>query len=341
MSRVVVTNETRRRDLPWLRLRIRKSLDDICHTLEMEIPSSHRAAVRKHDLIRVRVENPLISGGRRLVATVRVDEITSDAEANAHRVTVIGRSPARDIIDSTWEGELWSNNDARWTLAGVARRIAGEFDIDVDWFPKGQPDPTACVNFFAWQNESPWAKLIVEADAQGFLITSNEAGGLYIWKAAGTARSEGFHVTEGGNVRTVEWRQNGAEQFHEYVVRGAFAEARVFDPECRTSRVLYIDMVDERVEPEKLRRRAETEMRRRRENRTRVTVSGWGLSDRQIRALPGTANRELFWSPNFLIPVRMPSLGLRDNLLTAEVEHEADAHVMQTTVTLVHREAYL
>jgi len=72
-----------------------------------------------------------------------------------------------------------------------------------------------------------------------------------------------------------------------------------------------------------------------------VTVSGWGLSDAQIQNLGGTARKELFWSPNFLILVRMPSLRLSANLLIAEVEQEADAENMQSTITLANREAYL
>ena len=82
-------------------------------------------------------------------------------------------------------------------------------------------------------------------------------------------------------------------------------------------------------------------MLRRRENRTNVTVSGWGLTDSQIERLGNTNGKELFWSPNFLIPVRVPSLGLSGNLLIAEVEHEASAESMQSTITLVNREAYL
>jgi len=192
MSKVVVINVARGgAELLWRRVRIRKSLDDICHTMELEIPASERARVRKHDRIQVRLENPLIndSGGRRLVATVMIDEITANAEPSNHGLTVLGRSPARDIIDSTWTDAAWPVNGDPWTLAAVAEKIAGKFGIGVSWFPQGSPDPTSCAGFFAWQNESPWAKLLVEASSQGSLLTSNEAGGLYLWKPQETARS--------------------------------------------------------------------------------------------------------------------------------------------------------
>ena len=342
MSRIIVNNVTKNKELLWLRVKIKKSLDDICHTLELEIPAGERAKVNRHDRIQVRVDNPLITerGGVDTVTTVMVDEITAIADAASHRVTVIGRSPARDIIDSTWTDTLWSTDDNEWTLASIAKKIAGEFRINCTWFPSDRPDPTSTVNFLAWQAESPWAKLLTEADAQGFLLTSNQAGGLYIWKPAATDRSEGFNATEGRNVKTIEWRENGAEQYNKYVVSGAFDDAVVTDPSCNNRRVLTIDVTDENVGPEKRLRRANTEMRRRKETRVTVTVAGWGLSDSRIRELGGGAGKEYFWSVNFLIPVRMPSIGMSGSLLVSEVELEADDKSMQSTITLVKRAAY-
>ncbi|MCL2602433.1 MAG: hypothetical protein FWD91_06430 [Treponema sp.] len=343
MSRVIVINATRRRELLWRHVKVRKTLDDICHTLELEIPSSERINVRKHDKIEVRCENPLFSESvrRPRITTVLVDEITASADSSRHSALVIGRSPARDIIDSTWTGAFWPSAESPMTLADITREIAAKFGILSNWFPSDQSDPTSPVGWFAWQNESPWAKLVTEAAGQGFLLTSNEAGGLYIWKPNTTPRSEGFHITEGQNVRSTEWRENGAEQFHTYIVTGWFHEAVVIDPTCNTNRVLTIDLTGFGLDEDKIRRRAETEMRRRRETRTTVTVSGWGLSDAQIKALGGIYQRELFWSTNFLIPVSMPQLGISRNLLIAEVEQEADARTMESKITLVNKEAYL
>jgi prophage tail gpP-like protein len=155
-------------------------------------------------------------------------------------------------------------------------------------------------------------------------------------------RREGFRLAEGENVKSIEWRENGAEQYHEYIVNAAGRKAAVIDNTCSTKRTLTIDLTDPVFEPEKLRRRAQTEMLRRRENRTTVTVPGWGLTDAQIKNLgAATAGREIFWVPNLLIPISMPSVGLSANLLIAEVEQEADTEMMSSTVTLVNREAYL
>lgn len=82
-------------------------------------------------------------------------------------------------------------------------------------------------------------------------------------------------------------------------------------------------------------------MRRRRERRVTVTTAGWGLTDEQIKSLGGTKGKEIFWTPNIIIPVSMPGLGLKDKLLIAEVEQEAGAGILSSTITLVNREAYL
>jgi prophage tail gpP-like protein len=84
-------------------------------------------------------------------------------------------------------------------------------------------------------------------------------------------------------------------------------------------------------------------MNRRKENRVTVTVPGWGLTDTQIKNNLGsdTSGKEIFWVPNLLIPVSMPSLGLNASLLIAEVEQEADQETMSSTITLVNRGAYL
>jgi prophage tail gpP-like protein len=339
MSRIIVKNASRGVELLWRHIAVKKSLDNICHTLELEIPAGERTKIRKHETIEVRYENPLVkdSGGKRLVTTVRVDEITASADAVKHGALVIGRSPARDIIDSTWSGFLFD-----MTLYEIVKNIGAKFGIACAYIPTNQDDPTGKVSVFSWQNESPWTKLVTEADSQEFILTSNEAGGLYLWQPAAAVRREGFHLTEGRNIKSVEWKENGAEQYHEYIINGGAGEAGVIDTSCATNRVLTIDLTNPVIEPEKLRRRAETEMRRRRENRVTVSVSGWGLTDAQIKNIErGTGGKEIFWTPNLLIPISMPSLGLRANLLIAGVEQEADREIMNSTITLVNREAYL
>ena len=341
MSRVVVKNATTSALLVWRHLIIRKSLDDICHTLDLEIAPGERPKVHKHDKIEIRYANPVIkdsqeAGGRR-VTTVLVDEISAGADSLKHGVTVKGRSPARDIIDSTW-----SEDFAEMTLLGLTRTIGKRFGIQCYVIPESDSGPTQPITAFRLENESPWVKLISAADNEGYMFTSNEAGDLYFWKVAAGVREEGFKLEEGVNIKTINWTENGAEQFHEYIVEGCGEKESVIDSTCPNNRVLTIDITDPDFPAEKLKRRAETEMLRRRENRATVSVPGWGLTDARIERLgPVTKGKEVFWVPNLLIPVIMPSIGLDAKLLISEVEHEAYPDAFGTKITVVNKEAYV
>lgn len=345
MFKPFIKNVTTGQELLWRSIKLRKSLDEICHTLELEIPSSERQKVKRHNKLEIRCRNNLVndSNGERRVSTVLIDEITSSASKDKHSLIVIGRSPARDIIDSTWSDfeDNFDYNDR--TLREITRHIGKKFNIVCDTFPVDQPDPTDPVCFFSFENESPWTKLMDEADQKGYIFTSNEAGNLYLWRVpeAGAVRKP-FHITEGINIKNLKWTENGSEQFHEYIVKGGgYDPVHLIDNSCPGNRTLTIDLTDTYIEEKDLKRRAETEMRRRREVKTTVAVSGWGLTDEQIKSLGDTNEQEIFWVPNTIIPVKVPTLELNTNLLISEVEYSADAETMSCDITLVNREMYL
>ena len=343
MFKPFVKNITTNNELLWRSIKIRKSLDEICHVLELEIAPSERTKVKKHHKLEVRCRNNLVndSGGERLVTTVLVDEITASADTGKHSIIVIGRSPARDIIDSAWSDLDDPSDFYDGTLRKITKNIGDKFGITCDSFPTDQPDPTEPVLYFTFENESPWTKLIDEADQQKFILTSNEAGNLYLWKVKAVTTSP-YHITEGKNIKSIKWTENGSEQFYEYIVKGGFYDpVRIIDNTCPNKRTLTIVIDDPYIEEEKLRCRAETEMLRRKENRTVVTVSGWGLTDEQIKSIGDTNQREIFWVPNTLIPVKVPSFGLDASLLISEVEYSATADDISCDITLVNREMYL
>jgi prophage tail gpP-like protein len=348
MSKIIVNNLTTGKELLWRTVKIRKSLDEICHSLELEIPPSERLKIKKHHRLEVFCKNKLINNpqGGLWVTTVLVDEITANADTGKNSFMVVGRSPARDIIDSAWsdtDEDSGIDHDEDQTLKQIIRQIGAKFNIGCDTFEhEGVADPTAIVHHFTFENESPWTKLIDEADQQGFVFTSNEVGNLYLWRVPGEDNiTKPFYITEGINVKNIKWTENGSEQFHKYVVKGGGYEAEEIDNSCPGNRILTIVIDDLFVEDEKVKRRAITEMRRRSETKTIVTVSGWGLTDEQIRNMGNTNKREIYWVPNTLIPVKVPSLGLDANLLISEVEYTANAETISCDITLVKRGMYL
>ncbi len=324
------------KELLWESVTINKSLDDICHSMELTLPVSQRDKIHKHDVVRVYYQNKYITDheGLRPVTTVLVDERKDSIDSSQKRVTVLGRSPARDIIDSAWTGMFGSSP----TLLDIVKSIAEKFGFTAYHMPK--PDRSQPVAKFSFTDESPWTKLVNEAENQGYVFTSSQVGDVYLTKLPRKAEDWGFRLTEGMNITSIERCENGAEQFHEYIVRGKNKEASCIDSTCNSNRVLTISLTDMFIDEEKLRMRAKTEMRRRKENTVSVTVSGWGLSDAQIAHLGDTYHKEIFYEPNFLIPVKIPSAGINATLLTKSVEYTASNTGIAATVELINKEAY-
>ncbi|ERF61845.1 hypothetical protein HMPREF0860_1030 [Treponema socranskii subsp. socranskii VPI DR56BR1116 = ATCC 35536] len=341
MSKIVVNAApagTRNfKPLVWNRIQITKSLDEICHSLTLELPVSQRTNIAVHDTVEVRFYNKYIThnNGNLRVTTVLIDEITDTTDNGRKYITVLGRSPARDIIDSAWTGKAGGSD-----LLTVAKSIAGHFDIIVDHLPRGQNN-TETVSSFEWDCESPWTKLLNAADNQGYVFTSNEAGNLYLTKSGRDAEQWHFILAEGTNIKSVETTEAGAEQFHEYVVVSSGVQGTAIDNLCKNKRVLTLNLSDFNLDQEKAKRRASIELYRRRKRTIKVTVSGWGLTDEQIKSFSSTEEKELFFNPNFLIPVYIPSAGIDGKMMISEVEYRAEPTAFDCTVSLVNPEVYM
>ncbi|MEL3907906.1 MAG: hypothetical protein P1P64_02695 [Treponemataceae bacterium] len=323
--------------LLWNSVSITKSLDELCHSLTLELPVSQKHLVHVHDKIEVRFYNRNIThtGGNLRVTTVAIDEITDNTDSTNKSITILGRSPSRDIIDSAWSGKAGGAD-----LLAVTRTIAGKFGIVVHHLPTTY-NGTETVPVFEWDCESPWTKLLNAADNQGYCITSNEAGDLYITKSARDVSAWGFKIVEGLNVKSFEVIKSGAEQFHEYVVVSSGVKGSAVDNTCKTNRVLTLNLSDFKLDKEKANRRARLEMYRRRKITLKVSLDTWGLNDEQIKNLGDTYHKELFFNPNFLIPVNIPTLGLNAKMMINEVEYQADNSSFDCTLSLVNPESYM
>lgn len=341
MSKIVVNAApagTRNfKPLVWNKIQITKSLDEICHSLTLELPVSQRTNIAVHDKVEVRFYNKYIThnNGNLRVTTVLIDEITDTTDSGRKYITVLGRSPARDIIDSAWTGKAGGSD-----LLTVAKSIAGQFDIIVDHLPRGQNN-TETVSSFEWDCESPWTKLLNAADNQGYVFTSNEAGDLYLTKSGRDAEQWHFILAEGTNIKSVETTEAGAEQYHKYVVVSSGVQGSAIDGRCKNKRVLTLNLSDFNLDQEKAKRRALIELYCRRKRTIKVTVSGWGLTDEQIKSFGSTEEKELFFNPNFLIPVYIPSAGIDGKMMISEVEYCAEPTAFDCTVSLVNPEVYM
>ncbi|QQO10317.1 hypothetical protein [Breznakiella homolactica] len=341
MSRIVVqsvsSNTNLSKEITWERIRIRKTLDELCHYLEMYIPVSERDKIHKHDRLTVHYFNGAVSAtaSRNLVTTICVDEVCEKSEANHRSLTVIGRSPARDLVDSTWSDTVQGKAD----LLTIVKTIGSKFGITVEHIPAGgntsQPVPS-----FSWENESPWTRLLTEADNQGFIITSNEQGNIQLINPVGWKVNNKFLLAEGKSLKHIQTIESGFEQFHEYIIKGADYETIAVDEQCPAGRVMTINLTDRSIDEAKLRRRAKTEMQRRRQNKVQVMVTGWGPNNDHTLPYGNTHMEEVLWNPCSIVPLDIPNAGLSGNFLISQVDYYAETALVESTITLLKPEVY-
>lgn len=137
-------------------------------------------------------------------------------------------------------------------------------------------------------------------------------------------------------------QQSGADCKTSIRFQTPFLQSEIsVDSQCKNNRILTLNLTDFQLDQEKANRRAQIELYRRRKVTTKVTVTGWGLTDEQIKAFGDTHEKELFFNPNFLIPVYLPYAGLDAKMMISEVEYRADQQMFDCTVSLVNPEVYM
>ena len=80
----------------------------------------------------------------------------------------------------------------------VAESIASKFNIKVKHLPRGK-NYTEAVADFSWNCESQWTQLLNAGDNHGYVLTSNDAGNLYLTKSGRDAEYWNFIPAEGMN----------------------------------------------------------------------------------------------------------------------------------------------
>jgi prophage tail gpP-like protein len=335
----------------WTKLKVRKTLDELVHTIEVETAISDRPKITKHARFGVYYSNTDLGISRRPVSTAFVDNIDIDSSSKSNRFLFNGRSAARDIIDSKWSATITGKTlfELCWFFANQfgIKQLNANRQLEVACYHIGsKTDPTSLVSEFSFEAESPWEKLQQEAANQGFIITSSQIGGLYVWRVPTAGSNQwGFQLKEGQNISSFRDQDSGAQQFYKYTIKADDLESVGYDKTCPiTARELVLNLTDVNMTKEKLSRRVKTEIRRRRERRVGVTVGTWTLPAQRIRENQvkyKDTGHEVFWEVNFLTPVEIPSLAVSDTLLTSQVELTADRSSMSADIQLSRPEEYL
>ena len=348
------------------KLYVRKSLDELCHYLEMDIAQpvmkkkdndkeEKEPEIERHKTVEVYYE---FAGVRHQVTTIEIDTVSRVLTSERSVCRVSGRSPARNIVDSSWSEQL-----KQQTLLQVLKHIAARFGMKV----KSYNGDGGHLEAFEWENESPWQKLATAAMAHECLIYSSQAGNLYLNNIAKSARKEGFSLVENENVEEISIEEDGSVQFGHYIMLGEHGNAEARDGNIggkAANRVMTINMSDSSMSEQELQRYARVQMLRRRSRKLKVRLAGWGLTRVQMEATKQLAavkareesdekeksrirddlyGFETLWEPNFYVPIKMDGFGFgfESALLTNQVEYSVEDDAISCNVSLVPREDYI
>ena len=344
MSELITVEVNGKQYATFQRLNIRKSLDDICHSLEMDVSANVVWNIHKHDILKVRCT---LDGVEQLLTTVEVDDIERLLNAQGKSYRIMGRSQARNLIDSSYSGQL-----RQLTLSQLCQRICKDFQIPFkSWVAK-----TDLIESFEWENESVWQKLLSQVVAQQCLLYSSQSGGLYLNRVSGRARPEGFVLQQTQNIEEVNKREAGRDQYQNYLVIGENGKGRARDATCSRPRTLTLNMSDSTMSEQDLQRWATVQMQRRRGVELQVKLPGWGLDRQKLEVVKRRAAAsdmtgdkkkklwgfEIFWGVNFYTMVDLPDYGFEKKyLLTTAVEYSVESDKISCNVTLKDRENYL
>lgn len=263
-----------------------------------------------------------------------------------HEIAVAGRSKLADLVDCSGFTQQWQFNNL--TLVSIAQAVCAPFGIAVsapDGDSAAQPSVPIIVTetgFELLEEVARWSAKLLYDDTDGNLVIANVG-----------SRAHASGVVEGQNAQAMRGTINVAERFTE--IKAIWQDTAILEDGAGTTTIQAVDKADAtdttfparadgqpRYRPllivseqgpgmdQVVPRRIQWEMARRwgRSQVVRVTVDSW-------RDSAGT-----LWTPNWLVPVRLPSLKFADAmLLLVSVRYLRDEQGTRAELTLMPPEA--
>ena len=298
----------------WTQVYVRKNLQEVAHSFNFS-GSAPASDVLRHQDVRISIAGEAYSAGR-------IDSITRQLKPGGmvHRYT--GRSYVRDLIDASATTDANFNFENK-SLGWIFRRLCALYSVP---YTEGAGVATRVVPQFVLAAESPWEKMVNEALAQGLIFTSDNEGGV-ILEMANPAT---LPVTiDEARVMDISETADGSKQSSVYVSYSGEQKIEVFDRSVPKGVHRPMDVVfDREAAPGEMRRRAETEMKRGRSVKYRLTLGGWEYA-------PGKP-----WDVNYRVNLDAPTFTVKKALLVSQVELSCDAFRRRAVLTLEEPDVY-
>lgn len=267
-----------------------------------------------------------------VLLTGYVDDVRPQIMPRFHTVQIVGRSKTEDLIDCA--PDIAGGQFSGYSLAAIARAVAGPFGIGVIDQSNG-----LSANTFAdatlQRGETAFTFLERLGRLSGVLLTDDENGNLVL-ATVGSARAAG-RLLEGENISAATATLTGRHRFSQYIVKGQHAlgvggsqswggaggtgaPAAAPAVVATQQRAVAYDYGVPRFRPrvflaesmltgQGLQRRADwlAQFNFGRATMAEITLAGWRQPDGSL------------WTPNQIVPVDAPALGVQQDLLVAEV----------------------
>jgi len=324
----------------WRALSVSRSIEQAAgqFTLETRTGPLEPIPIRPGDEVVAR-----LSGDVRLVTGV-VDTLEGSSDGSRRSITLAGRDRTAQLVDCSAPAE--PGEYLAMDLEELTRAIAEPFGVSVRRQAHIPALGERFDSFKLQQGEKAWAAIERACRMRALLAHSDGDGRLVLARPGETFAA--VELVEGENVLASTFRYSIADRFSTYTVKGqgsgsdqswgetvAAVRGTATDPEIELFRPLLV-LAEGRVTFSSAKDRAEWEatVRAARAAVVGVTVQGWRQGDPRER---GPA-----WEINQRVPVRIPSLGIKREMLVQSVQFGRDLDAGTVTqLQLVRRDAYL
>lgn len=311
----------------WTSISIRRGMGQLAGTFDLSVTErwpgqATPRPIRPGDACRVLIDSePVITG--------YVDDVCPSYTATSHTVTVSGRDKTGDLVDCCPP----STQLRGATLAVIAASLAAPFGIEVV--------DTVGVGVVPGLKTNPGDTVfeILEqlARAKGVLLTTDGQGRLIIVRASADRAT--VPLALGKNIREGKGSFSMRERYSRIMVIGQSAASQTWNgPVASQQKTVVVDSAVPRFrsltllaeqEHQGAHDRAQWEINTRygKGNTVTYTVYGWKQGD-------------AVWTPNILVDVRDPFMGLDVTWLVGAVALTLDDQGYRAELTLSPREAY-
>lgn len=314
----------------WTEIRVMRSIEAVADTFELTL-TERWADGEEPRPIRAGVACELWIDDERVV-TGYVDDVAPSYDAQKHTVTASGRSKAGDLVDCSLSGTLqWKGR----TLLAIARDLAKRFDIQVSSeVGEGEAFRTEALE----PGEPVWDFIEQLARRRAVRFVSLPDGNLVITRA-GTGRID-TPLKLGENILRASGEFSLRERFSDYIVQAqqtgwdgnsgaasAHVTARSKDDGVTRYRptVVLADGPNTKAEAK---RRADWQRN-----------TAWGRGQGLVYTVNGWRHADGLWTPNRLVRVVDPWLGIDGDRLIMSVQFTLDEQGSRTELRVMPREA--